>query len=286
MAQQREVCIACIQMEPVIGAKDANIAKSLALVGAAADRGAQLAVLPELCDSGYVFETKEEAFALAEEVTRGKAVRAWQDIAAERSLFVVAGVNERDGDTIYNTAVVIGPAGLAGIFRKVHLWDRENLFFSPGNLGFPVFDTPFGRLATFICYDGWFSESYRCCRLQEADIICIPTNWVPMPGQPDNTLAMANILVMAGAHANSVIVAAADRVGTERGQPFLGQSLIVNHMGWPVAGPASRDAEEILLATLDLAGARAGRQLNEHNDLLQNRRPGMYGAMLRPGMSV
>jgi N-carbamoylputrescine amidase len=109
-----------------------------------------------------------------------------------------------------------------GTFRKMHLWAAENLFFEPGNLGFPVFKTPFGRIGTFICYDGWFPESYRLCALQGADIVCIPTNWVPIPGQDATREAMANILCMAAAHANSMFVAAADRVGVERGQPFIG----------------------------------------------------------------
>jgi predicted amidohydrolase len=90
----------------------------------------------------------------------------------------------------------------------VHLWGAENLFFEAGDLGVPVWKTEFGRMAVAICYDGWFPETYRLAALQGADILCVPTNWVPMPDQPANTLVMANILAMGGAHSNSMYVAA------------------------------------------------------------------------------
>jgi predicted amidohydrolase len=91
---------------------------------------------------------------------------------------------------------------------------------------------------------------------------------------------MANILVMAAAHANSVFVAAADRVGTERGQPFIGQSLIVSYTGWPIAGPASPDTEEILYAEANLADARRKRNWTEYNQVLRDRRTDVYDEML------
>lgn len=274
------VRVACIQMEPVVGEKERNVSHTLSLIGKAADNGAKLVVLPELCNSGYMFATREEAFRLAEEIPTGPTAQAWMEIAASRDLYIVAGIAERDGDSLYNAAVVIGPTGYIGTFRKVHLWNEENLYFEPGNLGFPVFHTPIGRIGTMICYDGWFPESYRLCTLQGADIICIPTNWVPIPGQDPKREAMANILVMGAAHSNSVFVAAADRVGTERGQPFLGQSLIASYTGWPIAGPASARDEEILYADINLADARRKRNWNEYNQVLRDRRSDVYDVML------
>lgn len=274
------VRVACIQMEPIVGEKERNVSHTLALIGKAADNGAKLIVLPELCNSGYMFSTREEAFALAEEIPTGPTAQAWMEIAASRDLYIVAGIAERDGDALYNAAVVIGPSGYIGTFRKVHLWNEENLYFEPGNLGFPVFHTPIGRIGTMICYDGWFPESYRLSVLQGADIICIPTNWVPIPGQDTKREAMANILVMGAAHCNSVFVAAADRVGTERGQPFLGQSLIASYTGWPIAGPASAKDEEILYADVNLADARRKRNWNEYNQVLRDRRSDVYDVML------
>ena len=278
--KQSVVRVACIQTEPIVGEKDRNVSRSLEMIAKAADNGARLLVLPELCNSGYVFNSRDEAFALSEPIPEGPTTKAWMDIAKARDLYIVAGITEREGDSLYNSSVVVGPSGYIGTFRKIHLWNEENLFFERGNLGFPVFSTPIGRIGTFICYDGWFPESYRLCALQGADIICIPTNWVPIPGQDPKREAMANILVMGSAHSNSVFVAAADRVGTERGQPFVGQSLIASYTGWPVAGPASAKDEEIIYADVNLADARRKRNWNEYNQVLRDRRSDVYGEML------
>jgi predicted amidohydrolase len=95
---------------------------------------------------------------------------------------------------------------------------------------------------------------------------------------------MANVLCMAAAHSNSVFIAAADRVGTERGQPFLGESLIVSYTGWPVAGPASRTEEEIIYAEVNLSDARRKRNWNEYNQVLRDRRKDVYDEMLGSGV--
>jgi predicted amidohydrolase len=274
-----QVRVACVQMEPRVGENAANLARSLELCDQAVREGAQLLVLPELCNSGYVFETRSEAQAAAEEIPTGPASSAWIAFCRERGVYLVAGICERAGERLFNSSIVIGPEGYIGTFRKVHLWNRENLFFEPGDLGFPVFHTAIGRIATFICYDGWFPEAYRACALEGADIICIPTNWVPIPGQAEGSPAMATVLAQANAHSNSVYIAAADRVGTERDQPFNGQSVIVSYTGWPLAGPASPDEEEILYADLDLGMARVARNWNDFNQPLRDRRPETYGAL-------
>jgi N-carbamoylputrescine amidase len=275
-----KVTIACLQMQPRFGDVAANVAHSLELIDAAAARGASLVILPELANTGYVFASREEALGLAEEIPNGSTVAAWAAAAQRHRLHLVAGICERSGQKLFNSAVVIGPAGYIGTFRKVHLWNEENLFFEPGDLGFPVFHTPIGRIGVAICYDGWFPETYRLCALQGADIVCVPTNWVPIPGQAEGREAMANLLTMAAAHSNSLFVACADRVGTERGQPFEGQSLIVSYTGWPVAGPASRESEEIVLAEVDLGEARRKRNWNAFNQVLRDRRTDVYDEML------
>jgi N-carbamoylputrescine amidase len=275
-----KVAIACLQMQPRFGDVAANVAHSLELIEAAAERGAGLVVLPELANTGYMFATREEALAVAEEIPAGPTVAAWAAIAQRRRLHLVAGICEKSGQKLFNSAVVIGPAGYIGTFRKVHLWNEENLFFEPGDLGFPVFHTPIGRIGVAICYDGWFPETYRLCALQGADIVCVPTNWVPIPGQAEDRQAMANLLTMGAAHSNSLFVACADRVGIERGQPFEGQSLIVSYTGWPVAGPASRENEEIILAEVDLGEARRRRNWNAFNQVLRDRRTDVYAEML------
>jgi N-carbamoylputrescine amidase len=279
-SDETKVKIACIQMQPAIGNVEANVAHSIALIDRAVGLGARLVVLPELCNSGYMFQSREEAFATSEPVPAGPTVRAWSETAARHKLHLVAGICEREGAKLFNSAVLIGPAGYIGTFRKVHLWNEENLYFEPGDLGFPVFHTAIGRIGMAICYDGWFPETYRLCALQGADIVCVPTNWVPIPGQAEGREAMANILAMAAAHSNSIYIACADRVGTERGQPFEGQSLIVGYTGWPVAGPASRDREEILVAEVALGEARRARNWNAFNQVLRDRRSDLYDEML------
>jgi N-carbamoylputrescine amidase len=250
------------------------------MIKEAASNGANLIVLPELCNSGYVFETREEAFALSENIPSGECCKSWSKVCEELGVHIVAGINERYGDLLYNSSVVLGPNGYVGTFRKVHLWNEENLFFEPGDLGFPVFKTPIGRISCHICYDSWFPESSRLAALQGADIVCVSTNWVPIPGQDENREAMANILLMGAAHVNSVFIAAADRIGTERGQPFIGQSIIVNYTGWPIGGPASKDKEEIIYAEANLSDARRKRNWTEYNQPLRDRRKDVYGEML------
>jgi N-carbamoylputrescine amidase len=269
---------ACVQMDPRVGDKRHNIGRTIDLMDEAAARGARLVVLPELCTTGYVFESRAEVLGLAETLSASPTRATWEEICRRRDIYVVAGIAERDGDHLYNSALVIGPAGHVGTFRKVHLWDRENLYFTPGGQGFSVFETAIGRLGVAICYDGWFPESYRVCALQGADIVCIPTNWIPEPNQ-EGQPAMGAILCMANAHVNGVYVMAADRVGSERGQNFVGQSVITSYTGWPIAGPASGEREEIIYAEVDLAQSRR-HDWGRFNHPLRDRRDAYYGADL------
>ncbi|WP_310631676.1 nitrilase family protein [Paraburkholderia sp.] len=272
--------VACVQMEPRVGAVRENVARACALIETAARNGASLVVLPELANSGYVFESREEAYALAESLPDGETARAFDALARQFGIHIVSGIAERAGDQLYTAALLTGPAGPLGIYRKLHLWNEEKRFFEPGDVGVPVFATPLGRIAMAICYDAWFPETFRLAVMQGADLVCVPTNWVPMPSQPDDRPAMATTLAMAAAHSNGLAIACADRVGTERGQPFLGQSVIVGGDGWPIAGPASPDREEILYGAIDVARTRAGRTLNPRNHVLLDRRVDLYDAML------
>jgi predicted amidohydrolase len=278
--------VACVQMEPHVGARQDNIARAVAHVETAARGGASLIVLPELANSGYVFEDRAEALAAAEPLPDGDMARGLERLARRLNVHIVSGVAERHGARLYNSALFAGPDGYIGVYRKLHLWDNENRFFEPGNLGVPVFDTPLGRIAIAICYDIWFPETFRLAAMQGADLVCVPTNWVPMPSQPDDRPGMATTLAMAAAHSNGVAIACADRVGVERGQPFIGQSVIVGGDGWPIAGPASVENEEIIYGTIDVARTRSGRTLNAHNHVLRDRRADVYDPMLGTGWSV
>ena len=275
--------IACIQMEPHVGAKRDNVARSIRHIESAAKSGASLAVLPELANSGYVFADRDEALSLAEELPNGETAQIFTETAQRLGIHIVAGIAERAGERLYNSAIFTGPSGPIGVYRKLHLWGDEKRFFEPGDLGVPVFDTPLGRIAIAICYDGWFPETYRLAATQGADLVCVPTNWVPMPAQPDDRPAMATTLAMAAAHSNGLAIACANRIGIERGQPFIGQSLIVGGDGWPVAGPASSDREEVLYAAIDLKRTRAQRTLSESNHVQRDRRVDVYDPMLGTG---
>ncbi|MGJ7604121.1 nitrilase family protein [Variovorax sp. LT1R20] len=278
-----DLVVASVQMEPHVGHTAANVARSVQLIEEAAAQGASIVVLPELANSGYVFASRAEAFALAEPVPDGPSTQAWADAARRCNVHVVAGIAEREDDRLYNAAAVLGPRGWLGTYRKLHLWGDEHLFFEPGNKGLPVFHTELGRLGVMICYDGWFPEAYRLLAMQGVDIVCMPTNWVPMPRQPADRPAMATTLAMASAHSNGMNIVCANRTGTERGQPFVGQSVIVGAQGWPLAGPASHDGEEILFARINLKASRQARHLNAFNDVLRDRRDDIYDPMLGTG---
>jgi predicted amidohydrolase len=198
-------------------------------------------------------------------------------LAEELGLYIVSGVAEQDGDRFYNSALLCGPEGYIGKYRKLHLWNNENRLFRKGDLGLPVFDLPFGRIGIAICYDGWFPETFRQLALAGAELVCVPTNWVPMAGAESVPEPMANILHKAAAHTNGLYIACADRIGVERGQSFIGRSLIVGPQGWPISGPASADREEILLAQIDLSSVTETRTLNSFNHLLGDRRADVYG---------
>lgn len=272
--------VASVQMEPAIGETAANIARSIELVEQAAAQGARLVVLPELANTGYMFDSRDEAYALAEAVPEGPSSQAWIALAQRLGIYLVAGIAERAGGRLYNSALVAGPDGYLGTYRKLHLWGDENLYFEAGDLGLPVFDTELGRIGVAICYDGWFPEVYRLLAVRGADIVAVPTNWVPMPGQTRDGPVMAHALTMSGAHSNGLTVVCANRVGTERGQPFVGRSLIVGSQGWTAAGPASIDQEEVLLAPIDLKASRRARQLNDFNHVLRDRRRDIYDEQL------
>jgi N-carbamoylputrescine amidase len=277
---EAELAIACIQFAPRICEKELNVKRSCELLRDAAERGARLCVLPELASSGYVFNRREEAYAVSESVPGGEATEAWTAVARERGIYVVAGVAEREGVCLYNTAVLIGPEGYVGKYRKMHLWHEEKLFFEPGDLGFPVYKTEVGRVGMAICYDLWFPESLRLMAVQGADLVCVPTNWVPVPGHARGERPMAVYLCMAAAHCNGLFVAAADRVGRERGQEFLGNSVIVGPSGSLLAGPASDEREETLIARCNVSDARRSRNWNELNQVLRDRRTDYYSETL------
>jgi N-carbamoylputrescine amidase len=276
----RPVRIAVAQYEPHVGELDANRAQAVRWATAAASQGADLIVLPELASSGYVFTDLAEAQHSAEDPDDGPTVRALRDVCATHECHIVAGLNERDGDCRHNSAVLVGPSGRLATYRKLHLFYNEQTWFEPGD-DLPIVDLPIGRVGIIICYDLWFPEPARALALAGAEIIAVPTNWVASFKRTvwdDRGYCQGDYVAMATAAQNGVVMACADRIGTERDVAFLGASIIVGADGWPVAGPASKDGEEVLVADVDLDSVERARQRTPRNNLLTDRRPDAYRA--------
>lgn len=273
------VLVAAVQMECQMGQKDANVQKTVDRITEAADNGAKLVVLPEMITSGYIFNTREEVAGMAERIPDGPTVKIWEKLAREKDVYIVSGILEVDGDKFYNSAVLIGPDGFIGKFRKMHLWDEDKIWFEPGDLGIPVFYTPIGRIAIIICYDMWFSEMWRIAAMKGADIVCVPTNWLKIDTLPDDVQSMAPFMARVAANTNCMFVACADRVGFERGITFPGLSLIVGPSGIPSAGPASFTEETIIYSQCNMFDAR-DYNWTPHNVLFRDRRTDYYDVML------
>lgn len=279
----RPVRIAVAQYAPSVGDVAGNRAAAVAWAERAAAERCDLAVLPELASSGYAFATEEEAAGSAEDAVHGELVDALTRVCAG-GMHCVVGLNERRGGVRHNSAVLIGPGGALATYRKLHLFNDEQSWFEPGT-ELPVVELPFGRVGMVICFDLWFPEAMRALALAGAEIIAVPTNWVASFRRQVYDAAgycQGDIVAMAGAAQNGVVVACADRVGTERDIRFLGCSLIVGPDGWPVAGPASHDDDALLVADVDLESVARARRRTPRNDLIGDRRPDSYNAVVVP----
>jgi N-carbamoylputrescine amidase len=271
------VRIAACQYEPRVGSVAENRAAAVSWASRAAEAGAQLIVLPELASSGYVFRDEDEAATTAEPAD-GPLSAALHAVCRQHGCYVVCGLNERAGDARHNSAVLVGPDGHIATYRKLHLFHDEQSWFTPGE-ELPLVELPFGTLGMIVCFDMWFPEPARALAVAGADIIAVPTNWVASFKRTvydDRGYVQGDYVLLATAAQNGVVIAAADRIGEERGTRFLGASIIVGADGWPVAVPASADREEMLLADVDIASVAAARRRTPRNDLLGDRRPDAY----------
>ncbi len=280
------VRVAACQLRLHVGDLDANREAAAAAITEAAERGAQIVILPELTPSGYVFTTAREARSLGEPAS-GPTSAQWISLAAEHDLVIIGGFAELAADgTLYNSSMLADGSGVLAIYRKAHLWDAEADFFVPGDQPPPVIDTRYGRLSMMICYDVEFPEWVRLPALAGAELLAVPTNW-PADQVPAGERPMVTFNVQTAAFANRMFVAAACRCGDERGVRWVGGSIIADVTGYPLAGPASIDrltgeteraTAEILLADCDLSQARS-KATGPRNDAHADRRPGLYGAV-------
>jgi predicted amidohydrolase len=273
--------IAGVQMDCHLGDKRANLAAIREGLRAAASRGARLIVFPECALTGYAFESKEEAWPFAEPLP-GPASNALATDCAELDVWAVIGMLESrlaDG-ALFNACALVGPRGLAGVYRKIHLpFLGVDRFTTPGDQPFAVHDLGGLRVGITICYDGSFPESSRVLTLLGADLIVLPTNW------PTGAASTVKYLVQARALENNVYYAAVNRVGEERGFRFIGQSRLVACNGELLTTVGS-EGPETLYAEIDPAQARAKRIVKIPGkyeiDRVGDRRPEMYGPIVAP----
>jgi predicted amidohydrolase len=254
---------AAIQFEPVLFEKEANIRRLLALTEEAAQNGARLIVHPEMATTGYCWQSREEIAPYVEPIP-GPTTERVARVAARYNCFIVTGIAEVAPETgiFYNSAALIGPSGLIGVYRKTHSFISEPKWAKDGDLGIPVFETEIGQIAINICQDATFPEPARVAALQGADVICFPTNWLgeksPSP------------VWMARAYENGVYFIAANRYGSERGVQFSGGSCVVDPDGVVVSHLDTGDG--IIYAEIDVASARSTSRRS-------GRRPDYYGSL-------
>jgi predicted amidohydrolase len=258
--------LAVVQTDPVFAETSRNIRDAVRLIESAE---ADLYVLPELFASGYNFSNTSEVQQLAEPSGSGETFETLKKLAQKKRCGIVYGFPEHAGNDLYNSAALINPDGLAGLYRKIHLFDREKLFFSPGNLHFQVFNTPFGRIGLMVCFDWYFPESARTLALKGAQVIAHPSNLV-LPNCPDSMPVRCR--------ENRVFAATANRVGTEDRSgvklTYIGQSQITATKG-EILFRASAQKAEIHVCEIDPKQAD-DKRVTERNDLLGDRRPEFY----------
>jgi predicted amidohydrolase len=266
---------AAIQMAgPWAGAEEARN-RTVGLLRDAAALGAALAVLPELCTISYDFATRHQVAERAEPMD-GPSVAAWHHVARETGMHIVAGFPERDGAKIFNSAALIAPSGVLGLYRKAHLFSVERDVFDPGDTGFASWDTPVGRIGVLICYDLRFAEAVRVLLLRGTDLLCVPTTWTDRgKAEPWDSRGWcgANYLAAGHAYGNRMWVICADRAGQDGGIRTLGCSAIFAPSGMVAAGPAGPMGDSILVT--EIAAAAASRATPDM-DLVRDRRPDLY----------
>jgi 5,10-methenyltetrahydrofolate synthetase len=263
MQKEQETKIGILQFAPKLGDIDANTDKINELLQKSSE--ANIWVLPELASSGYNFSSREEALKYSEKLEESLFIDFLTEKAKELNTWFVSGFNERDGDLLYNSAVLVGPGGLKGHYRKLHLFNREKLFFEPGNTGLPVFETPFGTIGILICFDWMFPEIWRIMSLKGVRLICHPSNLV---------LPWCQTAMPGHALANRIFIATSNRIGKERDMEFTGQSILVTPEGEYLIR-AEKNLEQALIHAVDLKMAE-NKQVTPFNNAFEDRREDIY----------
>ena len=271
--------IAGVQMDVRLAEPSANLQAIRAKLAEAAQAGARLIVFPECALSGYCFRSRDEVLAFAEPVP-GPSITALADDCARLGVFTVVGMLEVTAGSVYNAAVLVGPAGVVSVYRKTHLpclgADR---FVDPGQGPYEVHDLGGLRVGVNICFDASFPEVSRILTLNGADLIILPTNWA------DNAYKMATLVPRVRAFENHVYYLAVNRIGSEGGYHFIGHSSATDYSG-DYQHFAEHDQETTFTVEIDPLAARQKRLIHcvgEYEiDRVNWRRPELYGRLVQP----
>ena len=267
--------VAGVQMDIAISDSDANLSAVATHTEAAVANDAMLVVFPECTLTGYCFDTLEQAQAVALSVGDADVQRV-AEIAKQHDTHIIVGMLESAEDgAVYNSAVLVGPKGVLGVYRKTHLphlgVDR---FTTPGKLANQIFDIDGLKIGINICYDCSFPESARVLALAGADIVILPTNWPPGSGR------VSDIIPNTRALENNIYFMSVNRIGTEKGFDFIGKSKICDPLGGDIAF-ANHANEAILFGEIDTHWSRKKHLVavpGQHEvHRFKDRRPDIYG---------
>ena len=285
-----KVKVAAVQMRcaPTV---EENLQHAEALVREAAANGAQIILLPELWERPYFCQQRRyDFYQYALPTEENPAVQMGKRLAKELNIVLPISFFERDVNELYNSIACIDADGeILGVYRKTHIPDdhfyQEKFYFKPGNSGFTVFNTKYGRVGIGICWDQWFPETARCLALNGAELLFYPTAIGSEPILDCDSMPHWRRVMQGHSAANMMPVVAANRIGLETVEPcednagqqssllFYGSSFMTDGTG-ELVQDASRDKEEILYAEYDLA-ALAEDRLSW--GLFRDRRPECYG---------
>lgn len=283
------VTVACVQMS-MSAERGQNLAAAETAIRAAANSGAQVILLPELFEGPYFcIEQRSENMQMAEPYETNQAVLRAQVLARELGVVLPVSIFERDLNNLFNTVVMINADGaILGRYRKSHIPDgpgySEKFYFTPGDTGFKVWDTRYGRIGVGICWDQWFPEAARAMALAGAELLLYPTAIGSEPENPSwDSCAHWQRAMQGHAAANLIPVIAANRHGIEHGIErelnFYGSSFMTDATGEIIA-LAGRDEDTTLITSYDLTEIATQRVAW---GLFRDRRPDLYGSLTRHG---
>lgn len=263
--------IAVYQFAPAFGKKTENLDRFRQDLSSLE---CDLVVLPEMAFTGYQFVSQEEVASLAEGVPNGETCVALVELAIRNRCFIVCGLPEKANGKFYNTAILVGPEGFIGKYRKLHLFFEEKKLFTPGDTGFEIFNIGLAKIGIMICFDWIFPEAARILSLKGAQIIVQPANLV---------LPWCQKVALARALENKVFFLTANRTGVEcRGDKdelkFTGQSQIVSPSG-EILFRLGEDEEAGKVVEIDPSDAD-NKQVTPYNHVLDDRRPELYGRIV------